>query len=168
MPLATKKLTRKHDRKGFDCGHEGLNKYLQTRARNDADRDISRTFVLSPETDESVIIGFYTLVYCSIQAPPESPLKNYPHELAGLKIARLGVDETFKGQGFGEFLLVDALKKALFTHEAGGAPIIGVFVDAKDLEVRAFYEKYGFIVVNESDDELCLWLPIGTCKQLLS
>ena len=39
-------ISKKHDRAGFDCGIDELNKYLQRIARQHLKKGMSRTFVL--------------------------------------------------------------------------------------------------------------------------
>lgn len=50
------------------------------------------------------------------------------------------VGHRYKGQGFGEWLLIDALRKLLMVSETVAFPV--VIVDAKD-GAEYFYEKYG-------------------------
>jgi len=64
---------------------------------------------------------------------------------AGL-IARLAVDKRYTQRGFGEWLLIDALKKLLAASDTVGFPLI--VVDAKEGAV-GFYEK---AVALEPDD----------------
>ena len=45
--LNVEHLEKHHDRKDFDCGNKKLNDFLQKHARQHAEREISRTFVLT-------------------------------------------------------------------------------------------------------------------------
>ncbi len=135
---------KRHDRKSFDCGVKALNSYLQMMASQHASRDNTRTFVLEDENNPSVIIGYYTLTMISIDLtalPTDLRKKHHNVHSAGL-IARLGVDKRYKGKGFGEWLLVDALKKLLRASESVAFPLI--VVDAKD-GAADFYKKFGFV-----------------------
>lgn len=57
-------LTRRHNRKSFDCGDDEVNLFLREKALQDHERDLSRTMVLSAEDDASPkpVIGYHTLV----------------------------------------------------------------------------------------------------------
>ena len=66
-------------------------------------------------------------------------------------IARLVVDNRYKGKGFGEWLLIDALRKLLTASETVAFPV--VIVDAKD-GAGCFYEKYGFTAFKDADNKL--------------
>ena len=87
-------------------------------------------------------------------------LPNYP--LPILRIARLGVDIHYQGQGIGKKLLREMLYLALELEELVGC--VGVFVDAKD-DAIDFYRKYGFEIVPVIDGELPI-RPIQTLMYL--
>jgi hypothetical protein len=60
--------------------------------------------------------------------------------------------------------LTDAITRtALIAAQAG---VIGLFVDAKGDSARAFYERYGFVML--PDQPLHLFLPIDTIRALTS
>jgi hypothetical protein len=53
-------LTRRHDRQSFDCGVSGLNDFLKKHARQNAEDDVSRTFVaVFPPAMR--VLGFYSI-----------------------------------------------------------------------------------------------------------
>lgn len=65
--------------------------------------------------------------------------------------AHLAVDERYTGQGFGEWLLIDALRKLLMTSDSVAFPF--VIVDAKD-GAKHFYERYGFQAFQDAENKL--------------
>ncbi|WP_439333574.1 GNAT family N-acetyltransferase [Thiomicrorhabdus cannonii] len=142
-----------HDRKRFDCGVDALNNYLKVIANQQSKRDNTRTFVLECEADHSQIVGFYTLTMATIDlgALPNKLQTKHRHSTSAGLIARLAVDKHFKGQGVGEWLLVDALKKLLSASDTVGFPL--VVVDAK-AGVEAFYQKYGFTAFADEPNKL--------------
>lgn len=79
-------------------------------------------------------------------------LKQQPCQAAtaGL-IARLAVDKRYAKQGFGEWLLIDALRRLLDASETVGFPL--VVVDAKD-GVANFYERFGFTAFQDMPNKL--------------
>jgi GNAT superfamily N-acetyltransferase len=156
----TQPLTKQHDRKEFDCGETSLNDFLRQFARQNNEKGLGRTFVaVLPQS--SRVYGYYTLASGMVRyetAPKKLPRYPVPVALLG----RLAVDKVAKGQGLGEFLLLDALRRA-----AGLAEQIGIYaveVDALNEQARAFYLKYGFLEL--LDDRQRLFLPIETIQKL--
>jgi ribosomal protein S18 acetylase RimI-like enzyme len=159
-------LSKHHDRTGFDCGVAELNAFLKSTARQHGDKGISRTFVLTDQ-DSPVIMGFFTLTLCEAVATklPTSYAKKYPqHGLPAVRLARLAVSLKHQGKRYGELLLTEAITRTVLI--AGQAGIIGLFVDAKGDSARAFYERYGFVML--PDQPLHLFLPIDTIRALTS
>lgn len=152
-----------HDRKGFSCGVEALDRYLRKQARQDIRRRVSAAFVLT--ADGETILGYFTLSQFSIRledVPPDIArrLPSYPQVPATL-IGRLAVSAEHRGQGLGEHLLMDALKRCLdgSKHIASTA----VVVDAKNDDAKRFYRKYGFIEILNKPNRL--YLPMATVQQ---
>lgn len=168
MALSIQPLSPEHDRPGFDCGNEPLNRYLKETARQHSERGISRTFVLV-DTDSPTprpILGYYTLNLCQIAAeelPPETA-KRLPRKVGALKLGRLAIAREHQRKGFGKVLLADALMKCVqVSGQAGG---IGLFVDAKDEAARVYYERFGFVSL--SPDPLQMFLPMQSIVRLVT
>ncbi|MFA0030571.1 GNAT family N-acetyltransferase [Vibrio breoganii] len=143
----------KHDRSRFNCGIKALNNYLTVMASQQAKKDNTRTFVLEDDNNSSHIIGFYTLTMTPIdlKALPNKLQKKHQSSTSGGLIARLAVDERYKGKGLGEWLLIDSLRKLLAASDSVGFPII--IVDAKD-GAKDFYERYGFRAFQDAENKL--------------
>ncbi|WP_217529251.1 GNAT family N-acetyltransferase [Vibrio metschnikovii] len=143
----------KHDRNRFNCGIDALNNYLKVMASQQAKKDNTRTFVLEDENNTSLIIGFYTLTMTPIdlKALPDKLQKKHQSSTSGGLIARLAIDERYKGKGFGEWLLIDALRKLLAASDSVAFPV--VIVDAKD-GAKHFYERYGFKAFQDAENKL--------------
>lgn len=143
----------KHNRQRFDCRVPALNHYLQMMARQQAGNDNTRTFVLEESADPKTIIGYYTLIMIplDLQALPVKLQKKHSSAGSAGLIARLAVDKNHSGQGYGEWLLIDALHKLLLASDTVGFPL--VIVDAKS-GVAAFYEKFGFTPFTDNPDKL--------------
>jgi GNAT superfamily N-acetyltransferase len=157
--FAIEPLGRKHRRDNFDCGEESLNAFLRLYARQNSERGLGKTFVaVRPGIAE--VFGYYTISSGSIsfEIVPEN-LPRYPIPTAHM--GRLGVDLRVRGQGLGEFLLMDALKRILSAAERLG--IYAIDVVAKNSPARNFYLKYGFIELK--DDENHLYLPVATVRK---
>src|SRR6516162_10573358 len=138
-------LGKYHDRAAFSCGKESLDQYLKTQAGQATSKNLAAVFVLTP--DGRKIAGYYTLSSYAVkldEIPEEISRKlTRTQEVPATLLGRLARSVEFRGQGIGEILLVDALKKAFrnSTHVASWA----VIVDAKDEEAAEFYKRYGFI-----------------------
>lgn len=144
---------RKHKRSHFDCGVEPLNNYLRLMAEQQSNKDNTRTFVLTDAQCAERIIGYYTLTMTSLMknALPGKLQKKHQNAYAGGLIARLAVDKQYAGRGFGEWLLIDALKKLLSASEIVAFPLI--IVDAKEGQAQ-FYEKFGFTAFFDMPNKL--------------
>jgi len=142
-----------HNRNRFDCGVDALNNYLRIMANQQSSKDNSRTFVLVDEHKPENIIGYYTLTMTPIDldALPTKLRKKHQYAHAGGLIARLAVDKQYAQRGFGEWLLIDALKKLLSASETVAFPLI--IVDAKEGSVQ-FYEKFGFCAFLDTPNKL--------------
>ena len=153
-------ISKNHNRKDFDCGTASLNKFLQETARRQ-ESTVSSTTVLVDSNNQSDIIGFYTLVFCTVSAPHNSQLfQNYPHSLQGVRLARLAVDNKFKGKHFGTDMVIEAITKTVLANNT--APLLGLFVDAKDQNAKGFYLSLDFIETEPGSMEM--WLTIDQCK----
>lgn len=166
MKLPTKLLEKKYDKKSFDCGYSLLNDYLKTQARQDIDRDLSACFVLVDDND--VVIGYYTLSANSVKRDDlhDDLLKKLPpsyQDLPVVLLGRLAIHKRLQGQRYGEFLLIDALKRCYEISKSLGT--IAIIVDPIDEKAQNFYNRYGFILLPTSKK---MFLPMKTIKELLS
>jgi GNAT superfamily N-acetyltransferase len=95
--------------------------------------------------DNPRVLGFYTLAATSIRLSnlPEAVFKKLPRypDLPAIILGRLAVDQSQRGKGYGELLLIDAFKRCLDTEKIGW---IAMVVDAKDEAAIKFYEHYHF------------------------
>ncbi len=132
-----------HDRAGFRCGVDALDRYFRTQAGQDSRKRVATCFVLI--ADDGAVAGYHTLSATSIllaELPPATAKKlpRYPVVPATL-MGRLAVDRRYRGRTLGEMLLFDAFARTLRSEIATFAFV----VDAKDDDAKAFYERYGFL-----------------------
>jgi GNAT superfamily N-acetyltransferase len=133
------------NREAFDCGNEQLNTYLKRFARQNHDRNISRTFVALKNPDDTEIAGFYSICmaqvsHTSFPAKDQRRLPRYP--VPAMRLSQLAVNQSAQGQGLGKVMLARALDTSVELSETVG--IYAVVVDAIDESARNFYLKYGF------------------------
>jgi GNAT superfamily N-acetyltransferase len=155
---------RKHDRSNFDCGVPLLNEWLATKVSQFQKKDLARTYVLTQDGRPRVN-GYYALSNHTVvfEALPEDQAKGLPQiDMPVVLIGRLAVDRSVQGQRLGEFLLIDALRRAEYLAQKIG--IRAVEVDAINAVARQFYEKYGFLSLK--DDPHHLFLPMHVIRKL--
>ena len=115
--LSIEALSRRHKRDNFDCGIDALDRYLKKQANQDIRRRIAASFVAV--TEKNVIVGYYTLSAFSINLPglPADQIKKLPRYpvVPATLLGRLAVDLGYRGRRLGEFLLMDALARSLWS-----------------------------------------------------
>ena len=157
-----------HDKTGFSCGIDSLDKYLQLHAGQDIRRSVAATFVMVTQDKPAEILGYYTLSSTAIdpgelEAGVRKKLPPYPLIPATL-IGRLARDKRYMAVGIGEHLLIDALNRC-FQH-SGEIASFAVVVDAIDDRAHSWYaDKWGFLTLLARRDRL--YLPMKTIEKLM-
>jgi len=137
------RLDAHHDVSTFDSGNELLDEWLRRHALPAQRMDSARTFV---GTRRGRVVGYFSLTMGSVlrtEAPTKLVRGMPAYPVAVVLLARLAVDQSAQGRGFGAILLAEALRKAVAAGEVAAARLI--VVDAIDDEAAAFYERYGFL-----------------------
>lgn len=160
-PFRLAPLDAAHDRSTFDSGSAALDRDLREQVTQDVRRRVTACFVALANGQR--IAGYYTLASASLlltdlPAASGKKLPRYP-TVPAVRMGRLAVDQTFKGQGLGGALLADALARAARSEIAAYA----LMVDAKDDTAAAFYRHHGFIAL--PDTPLALFLPLATIQR---
>lgn len=157
------RLDRSHERDPFSCGNPVLDEFLRRLVSQYEKRNLGRNYV-AVQPPSKQVLGYYTLASGSVafQNVPDPAAKKLPHHpIPVVLLARLAVEHSLHGQGHGEALLIDALRRCLRVAEELG--VHAVEVDAIDEHAKAFYEKYGFAAL--LDSPLHLFLPVATIRQ---
>lgn len=155
---------RRHSREGFDCGIQVLNDWVTTKISQFEKKDLARTYVLVRQ-DDNAVRGYYALSNHTVayETLPEDQAHGLPHiDVPVALIGRLAIDSSVQGEGLGEFLLLDALRRAEYL--AGKIGIRAVEVYAINDSARRFYLKYGFVSLR--DDPRHLFLPVRDIRRL--
>lgn len=160
-PFRVELLDSSHDRSGFTCGVEPLDRYLKLQASQDVKNHVSVCYVVI-ETSSGVIAGYYTLSASNVQlselpAKLSKKLPKYP-TVPVARVGRLAVGSAYQGQQLGAALLADAGDRAL--HAPMG--IYALLFDAKDEKAAAFYQHLGFL---EIGGPRTLILPLATLRK---
>ena len=156
-------LSSAHDRTGFSCGVEALDRYFRELVSQDMRRRVSNCFVALDPAGK--IAGYYTLAATSLPLTEIQPdqarrLPRYQAFPACL-VGRLAVDQAFRGRGLGGALIVDAIARSMRAEPA----IFALIVDAKDEAAMGFYEHLGFI--RFASRPMTLFLPIAEAARRL-
>jgi predicted GNAT family N-acyltransferase len=145
-------LSEAHDRAGFTCGVESLDRYLKTQAGQDVRRKANAVFVLTEPAKPADIVGYYTLCATALSQGdiPEAARKHIPRYplVSATLIGRLAVAKDRQGQRLGAILLTDALQRAFDSASTVGASMI--VVDALDETAAGFYAAHGFVQLPDS------------------
>jgi GNAT superfamily N-acetyltransferase len=163
--LTIQSLSGSHDRSKFDCGKPALNAWLSRTARQHQEKDISQTFVAVEVDSPGRILGFYALSACEVVSEelPQELASKLPRKAPAIRLGRLAVESSMQGQGLGEMLLMDAIKRSCNVREHIG--VFALFVDAKDEGAAAFYARYGFAALPDSPKTMVLPLR-QVCSEL--
>jgi GNAT superfamily N-acetyltransferase len=134
-----------HDRSGFTCGVESLDRYIREQARQDSSRDIARVFVATMEEEPTSILGYYTLSAAMIgpsHLPPDVARRMPRHPVPAALVGRLAVDRRQAGRGLGTILVADAVLRTDTAARSLGIAV--VVVDPLGDDARRFYRGFGF------------------------
>jgi len=148
-------LERSQDWSAFDCGESELNDWLRLHAISAGKRGSARTFVAVDHTNR--VLAYYAITAQSVvvREGPERMRKGMPrHPIPVVLLARLAVDQSFKGRGLGAGLLKNALLRCMNASKEVG--VRAVIVDAKNDVARRFYEHFDFEVFPEDSKRLIL------------
>ena len=159
-------ISKKHNRKAFDCGEEALNEFLCRYARKSHELGGAKTFLAIDNADNQTILGFYSLSPASVEyaRTPEIVRRGLArHDVPGFRLARLAVERRVQGQGLGGQLLLAAGRRCLLASaEVGGVLLL---IDAKNDRVAGWYASYGAVPL--LDAPLSLLLPLATIEAAL-
>ena len=156
-----------HDRNGFSCGVDSLDRYLRAQASQDVRRRANGVFILvEPERPETVL-GYYTLCATGL-SPGDVPagarkhVPRYPLVSATL-VGRLAISEARQGERLGAILLADAVRRAYASAATVGSSML--VVDAMNERAAAFYEGNGFVRL---PDSMRLVLPMHAIARMVT
>jgi GNAT superfamily N-acetyltransferase len=159
-------IGRGHDRKRFDCGAPELNEYLARYARQNHKSGGAKTFVAVSPAGPEHVLGFYSISPGAIEfahVPAEFTKRLGRYDVPAFRLARLAVDLSVQGRGFGGELLLAAGERALtVAGEVGG---VALAIDATDRTAAQWYERFGASPL--LDEPLKLILPLATVAKAI-
>ena len=87
-------LAPHHDRQSFDCGKPPLNHWLQSQAKQNADRHLGVTHIVVPTPNSPQIQGYFSLVTRTVESEVLPAKKRLPRGPIGvILLSRLAVDK---------------------------------------------------------------------------
>jgi ribosomal protein S18 acetylase RimI-like enzyme len=132
-----------HDRKGFRCGVDALDRYFRNQVGQDVRRRVTACFV-ARETETNAIAGYYTLSAGSVPLVdlPTAFIERLPRypTVPIARLGRLAVSLAYRGRNIGAGLVWDAYARARKSEVAAFA----ILVDAKDEQAANFYIRHEF------------------------
>lgn len=143
-PYRIEGLGADHDRSGFTCGNDALDRYFRHHASQDVRRRVSACYVAVAGSSAHVA-GYYTLSAGSVPLGEMSGelicrLPRYPC-VPVARLGRLAVDLRYRAQKLGGALLWDAIARAARSEVA----VFAMVVEAKDAQAASFYRHHGFV-----------------------
>jgi GNAT superfamily N-acetyltransferase len=151
-------ISKAHDRADFSCGKPSLDTFLRSLVTQYENRRLARTYV-AVDPGSPKVVGYFSLAASHLETSALSAglRKKLPkHAIPTMLLGRLAVDSRNRGQGLGEFLLLDAVHKTFEASEKIG--IFGLDAWAIDNDAIAFYQKYGFAPLEDHPNHLLLTL----------
>jgi GNAT superfamily N-acetyltransferase len=154
-------ISKKHDRKSFDCGDAAMNEFLHKYARQSHEAGGAKTFIAVDDADGKTVLGFYSLAPGALAYAdtPELVRRGLArHDVPGFRLARIATDKRLQGGGLGGQLLAMAARRCLrAAAEVGGVVLI---IDAKNERAAAWYASYGALAL--ADKPLTLVMSLAT------
>jgi len=166
LPLATTFVLADaalHDLKGFNCGKTSLNEYLSRYAMRNSGLGLSRTWVLTDQTEKgkAQVAAYFTLASSTVvrELLPVQTKSLPAYPVPVVLVAH------HQGQQLGAKTLVQALRSAFDLTERG-LPALGVILDVLDDSALSFYQHMGLFTAL-TDQPMRLFVSMGTIRQLL-
>jgi len=136
------------------CGYEHIDRWLSKQAL--AQQNLGRSATHVWADDEDIVVAYFTLLQTTIREGDGSIFSRFrppgfprDHELPGILIGKLALDENLRGGGRGLDLLADAYITAFeAVMLIGGAVLV---VEPMNDRVATFYREFGFNGVEGSD-----------------
>jgi len=139
---APEPIREAHQTTAFNCGNPALNLFLQRFALTNHRQGAARTYVMCRALQ---VVGYYSLSAANAeleQVPTRVSHGLARHPVPLVLLARLAVDQTGHGLGWGTLLLQDAFHRYLQAQEILGCRAL--VTHAKDERAAGFYRKFGF------------------------
>jgi len=162
------------DIKAFDCGKPDMNKFLARHAAKHMGKGLSSSWVLPAkfpkDGEKTSVAAFYTLAPSTItreDVPTEASLSSMPrYPIPVVMLARLAVSADLQGKGYGEKVLITALRHAAkITESPEHLPAVALVLDILDEEAKGFYDKFDMFH-EMCDNPMKLFVPMQVLREI--
>ncbi|MBR0466031.1 MAG: GNAT family N-acetyltransferase [Clostridia bacterium] len=152
-----RRKVKKHDKEIED--------FLKHEAFNEQNLFLNTTHLLI--SDKNELVGFVSLCNDSLYLAEDSrnKFKTIYASVPAVKIARLGINSKYHGQGYGEQLLKYSLFKSVQMCDISGVAFITL--DCYNHR-ESYYEKFGFSKTDVQPKERTFDTPISMCKHVFT
>lgn len=151
VEFISESLTPFHNTDEFDCGVPVLNSWLWDQALVAQKHGTARTTVWKG-VEGGRVVAYYSVAPTQIaRADLTNPLVGGHSIVPGFILARLALDRSLHGQGYGSELLVDALETICSASDLAGGRVI--VVDPIDANARDFYLHLEFTPIERNQRE---------------
>ena len=154
MDFVCEVLAEGHDFSAFDSTQPILDDWLRKSARDSDGRNLTRTYVW--HRGDHIVVAYYTLMpyFIERETLTKKQGRGLPDRIPCYLIARLALDRSLQGLGFGSQLLASALTRAAVgARDLGGRYVV---VDAINDTAARFYRHHGFEPIDGRPDRLVL------------
>ncbi len=157
----------KHDTKSFDCGKSGMGLFLDRFAFQQQKKGVSKTWVLTEVIDsgKAPVVAYFTLKSAEINKEDVPLGGGFPkYGLPVVLLAKLAVDQKYRGTGLGAKSLVYAIREAVSLTTVG-LSAVGIILDVLDEDALRFYQNMG-IFDEFTNDPMRLFITMNEASQL--
>ncbi|ALG84186.1 GNAT family N-acetyltransferase [Gordonia phthalatica] len=156
MRFESGELQSSHVLTEFDCTQRSLNDWLTTSAHRANTSGTAKVYVWTAPPSATVHAYF---AICPTEVVREQDgisrsMSGGHSRIPGFLLARLALDRSIHGAGYGGQLLLDAIERIVAASAISGGRLI--VVDAIDDEAARFYERFGFIRVTHRPRRLVM------------
>ncbi|MDY0828460.1 GNAT family N-acetyltransferase [Microbacterium sp. BG28] len=158
---APRKLEKSDARDSFHSGAIELDDWFTRFAWENQAANNATTYV-THHGDR--VAGFYSITMAAVarEEAPTRVAQHRPSQIPCILLARLAVDEDYKGEGLGCGLLRDALIRSF--HISGSIGAAAVLIHCRDENAKSFYLHHGDFLQSPVED-LHLMLPMKSLRQ---
>ncbi|TDL45039.1 GNAT family N-acetyltransferase [Microbacterium oleivorans] len=159
--VGPRKLEKSDARETFHSGATELDDWFTRFAWENQAANNATTYVAR---DGDRVAGFYSITMAAV-AKDDAPARvseRRPSQIPCILLARLAVDEAYKGEGLGSGLLRDALIRSF--HISGSIGAAAVLIHCRDENAKSFYLHHGDFLQSPVED-LHLMIPMKELRQ---
>lgn len=153
----------------FSCGKRPLDQFIKNKARKAVKRHEHRVFCAHLDGSPN-IIGYYAL-QIGTDSVAELPNANKDNYLQGytafpaIHLNFVAVDQNYKRQGLGQYLLMDVFSKAAAISDCAG--FFALTLVSLDADSTGFYEGLNFRIYSENLKQPKMLYPLADILSLV-